>query len=298
MKRALLLVTALILLAALGVGGALLLLRDDTRAPAPEVPGAPAPAADADGQVELGSERISDNEERRRRLRQPWPFRDFMDDIGKVRRPGQHTVFRKRQAIETAHFTLMANHKVTIRMENVRVPEVVAELAPQYEPLGLRVYTQDPPVPEQIVFERLFLTDATIQQVISAMKVMSEGLVDYAVTPLGLCIGSKPACHQARIDALDWEVRVRSEAEQPADDAFLDVEYRPDFSGAHIGAIIDDIRGKTGVQVVTDEEAWALPVSISWRTDPLPLRVALRGIAAEMGVGLHVDRRRVFLLRS
>ena len=77
---------------------------------------------------------------------------------------------------------------------HVNVGDVVAFLKTEYEPFGIEVYEGAPKVPDTVVFERIYLSNVNIQQVISFLNLRSDELVFSAVTPAGICIGSKKAC--------------------------------------------------------------------------------------------------------
>ncbi len=293
--------TPLLLIALLGLVGivaavaVLVLSEDETTVPvAPnDEPG--TPVVEDDGNTPLEVANMSDARKARARHNNQWPFGDFADDISKVLRPGRLEVMRARDDIERDLWETIAEHKLTLRLENVHLSEIVEFLAREFEPLGVRVYEGSPKISDRIVFDRVYLKDVTIQQVVSFLVLKSDDHVFSVVTPHGMCIGSGNAVVQARLEGKEWEADVRSGLRTEPDD-FLDVEYRPDVRGATIGRLVQDILGKTKVEVVVGPRAWEKGVLFTWVDDPLPLREALDKIARRIGARVYVKDGRAFIL--
>ncbi len=243
----------------------------------------------------LAAVEMSDARKQRAHHSDPWPFGDFADDISSLLRPGRIEVMRARDKIETDFFKIIVENKVSLRLDNVRVGDVVKALAREYEPLEVTIYEGLPKVSDRVVFKRVYLTDVTVQQVVAFMALQSDEQVFSAMTPKGFCIGSKNACIQARLDAKEWEADFRAGVKGEPDD-FLDVDYRPDMRGADVGRLITDIRAKTGIDVVIGPRAWEKGLLFTWTSDPLPLRDALDEIARRLGGRVYVRSGRAFIL--
>lgn len=296
-QRAALQVIAVLAVVGLLIFGALTLLSEppgDDPVPSDE----PLAEVVADGgHKPLTLTEMSDAQENRFRHNSPWPFADFAMDISELQKPGRREVMVARDDAERVIFEKIQEHRLTIRLDDVRVGDVVRTLAAEFAPFDIKVYEGLPKVSDLVVFERLYLTDVTIQQVVSAMIVQSGEQVFSEVTPLGMCIGSKNACIQARLDAKEWDADVRSRVRTEPDE-FLDVEYRPDLRGAHIGRVVRDIRTKTDVEVVIGPRAWAVGILFTWVDDPLPLDDALDKIARKLEARVYVKDGRAFILAN
>ncbi len=288
--------SATVLVVAL-TAGAIALLGGDEPAPAPpESSGEGAPAPHESDAASPSIAQMTQRERVQTRHDQPWPYGDFAADIAEMKRPRRREIVYERDQIELRLGTALSERKVTIRLENATPADVIAQLTRQFADDDLAVYTRDPPVENDPVFEHFYMTDVSVWDVIESMRVRTNDLVTYAITPVGLCIGSKKACQNARIDATLWEQQQVGKGSP--DDAFDFVkgEYRPDFRGAQIGAVVRDIREKTGVEVVVDAELWSSPVTLTWTADPMPVLAALRQIAMKLGGGIFARDGRVFLL--
>jgi hypothetical protein len=295
--RAVLSALALVVLVAALAGGALWWLGDGGATP-------PEPG-DGNGQetVETGrgdapvAGRFDERERAQLRHDLPWPFAEFEADIVELRRPALREVRMLRLRAEEELDRQLSGQTLTIHLENATVEDIVAEITRHFEPKGVRVFTQDPPVPNNVTFERFHVTDVTVWQIIDMMRERTRDLVQYAVTPEGLCIGSKKACFNARVAGNRWEERQVGEGATDEEFAFLDGKtYRPDFVDAHVAAVIRDVREQSGVEVVVDAEIWNNAVKLSWRSDPMPVLAALRQIAIKCGGALYAKDGRVFLL--
>ena len=292
------LLPALALIVAIGalVAGAVLWLGAE-EAPLDPGTGGEAPVATAREGIDTPrATELNPREHAQVRFDLPWPFAEFSADISELLRPRRRDMQLKRDKIERDLGLTLSNQKVTVQLENVTPDDVIAELTRQFAPLGVNVYTREPPVDNDPHFEHFYITDGTIWDVIELMRVRTNDLVTFAVTPEGLCVGSPNACRDARIDAERWVDTQVGIGAPDADFDFLDGTYRPSFTDAHIGAVIHDVREQSGAEVVIGPEVWSLPIKLTWQAEPMPVLAALRQIAIKCGAALYAKDGRVFLL--
>lgn len=290
--RILLPVAAIVVAVGLLAAGALHFLSQD--GPGDPPPRDDGPAKPANRAPEVTPQSSAERVQIRHDL--PWPFAEFEDDIRELRRPVRREVFFERDRIERELGERLNKHKFSVELENVTVDDVVRDLAVRFAPLGIKVYTLPPPVENDPFFEKLSFVDTDVWAVIEEMRVRTNDLVTFAVTPEGLCVGSKKACINARAAAEQWEEEQVGEGTPDEAFDFLKGDYRPDFQDAHIGLVVRDVREQTGVEVVVGPEVWSLPVKVTWRADPMPVLAALRQIAIKVGGALYAKDDRVFLL--
>jgi hypothetical protein len=137
--------------------------------------------------------------------------------------------------------------------------------------------------------------DIEVQDLIGLLIQASQNRLGYYVTSQGLCIGNGRAVERCQIDAREALAKQRAEGDR--NDPILTTQFRPEFSGARVSAVIRAIREQTGVQVVTDAPTWQEAKTLTWSADPMPLRDALDKICAELHVVYRVRGGRVFLCK-
>ncbi len=225
----------------------------------------------------------------------PWPLlheyvplvkRDLPPDLGN---PGYDDA---RSAVSST----LASLRFEMPEGRLLWSDVLDALRARFEPQGVKVLagpeSMRPPSSFCLEFPRQRWTGI---QVVSWMYDASQRIVGYQVCADGVCVGTNDAVNYEMRESLLGADRRRVAAEHAA--PALDVEFRPDFVDATVGALANVVQAQTGVELVADPELWDTGACLRWRGGPRKLRDALDQIAK----GLHCYWRyrdgRVWLLR-
>ncbi len=283
----------LLIAAALAGAGAIawLALRDDGEEPTDGLePGVDAPVAED----ELVASEM-DAGQRRKKMHDGWPFGEFNDDILVLRTPEHRKDEPPDEVLEGRNWKKASKKKLTLRLENTSVQEVVKSCAEQLAEAGVKVVTFPPYLPEDFPLGDFVMQDQPIEYVIELLIHRSGGLITYRMNSEGLVIGTPDAIFQG--NKLAEEAGAERNNRNAARDALLAKEFLPNFQKAGIDAIVKDVRAQCEVDLVVDAETWEEPKLLTWRSRPMPLGDALQRIAREFKAQLRVRNGRAFLIR-
>ncbi len=224
----------------------------------------------------------------------PWPFEAFAREIALVRRPDADAARAEYKAKLQESGESWEKTRFSITVVNQRLQDIIPVLASHFTHTPTKVYTPPPHFEDEMRFS-LDMLDVTLKDVVQSLHAQSLERLQYDILPHGIVIGTQNAVIEARMKSHEWRARIK-ERKPGADDPLLNVSYRPDFDGAHIGAVIRDIRDKTDIEVIVGRIVWGRPVKLEWRSDPMPLRDALNALAKRLRSNWYLHEGRIFIL--
>lgn len=222
-----------------------------------------------------------------------FPWKDFQSEFDELMRPVPPPTDATHQSPDAVTANTLAKKKLTIRLEQATVNEIVEEIARQTEDTGIKVYTREPFFSDTMRYD-VYQSDKNIWQVLAYLGDVSERLIKSYLGDGEVCIGTTLATMRAREDGKRKAARKRTAKEAKSE--LLDATFRPDFDGADAEKVARAMTAQTEIQVVMHPLVWEKHLAFTWRAKEMSLRKALDYFTKDLDAFYRVHEGRVFVL--